>query len=60
MKFQDEGGKRRAVSDRVVVEVSGGKNSVRLDSDRLKLSWHDLEEKSVDSALSAAFNAWHG
>jgi hypothetical protein len=42
------------------LEVSGGKYSVRLDSDRLKLIWHDLEEKSVDSVLSAAFNAWHG
>jgi hypothetical protein len=60
MKFQDDGGKSRAVSGPVVVEKISGKYTVRLGGDRVKLDWHDIEEKSVDPALSAAFNAWRG
>ncbi len=44
----------------VVVVESDGKYSVTLNSHHLRLSWNDLEEKSVDHALNAAFNASHG
>jgi hypothetical protein len=34
----------------------GGKYS--LTSHALKLTWFDLDKRSVDAALNAAFNAW--
>jgi hypothetical protein len=57
MKFQDQSGKRRGAIGPVVIEESGGKYSVTMTSDHLRLSWSDLEEKQVDPALEAAFVA---
>ena len=57
IKFQDEGDKRRGAIGPVVVVESGGKYSVTMESNNLKLRWNDLEEKMVDLALNAAFHA---
>jgi hypothetical protein len=57
VKFQDEeNGRRRGEIGPVTVVEIGGKYS--LMSPALKLSWFDLDKRSVDAALNAAFNAW--
>ena len=45
------GDTRRGAIGPVVVIERGGRYSVELESHHLKLSWNDLEEKSVDAAL---------
>jgi len=57
LKFDDEGGERRGVLGPVVVVRKGGKYSVTMTSDHLRLSWNELEEEQVDPALEAAFVA---
>jgi hypothetical protein len=57
VKFQDEqNGRRRGEIGPVTVLEIGGKYS--LTSHALKLTWFDLDKRSVDAALNAAFNAW--
>jgi hypothetical protein len=57
VKFQDEqNGRRRGEIGPVTVLEIGGKYS--LASHALKLTWFDLDKRSVDAALNAAFNAW--
>jgi hypothetical protein len=58
-KMRHEGDKRRGAIGPVVVVERGGKFSVLLESHHLKLSWNDLEEKSVDPALNAAWLLTH-
>jgi hypothetical protein len=60
MKFRDHDGKRRGVIGPVVVEESGGQYSVTVASHHLKFTRHNLEQKSVDAALSTAFNIGRG
>ena len=59
LKMQHEGDKRRGAIGPVVVVERGGKYSVALESHHLKLRWNDLEEKSVDPALHAAWRLTH-
>jgi hypothetical protein len=59
MKFHDQGGKRRSVLGPVVVVESGGKYSVTMARNHMRLSWNDLEEKQVGPALDAAFAAFN-
>jgi hypothetical protein len=57
VKFQDEqNGRRRGEIGPVAVLEIGGKYS--LTSHALKLTWFDLDKRSVGAALNAAFNAW--
>ena len=59
VKFQDEqNGRRRGEIGPVTVLEIGGKYS--LTSHALKFTWFDLDKRSVDAALNAAFNAWRG
>ena len=58
VKLRYKGQTARRDWPRYVVE-RGGKFSVLLESHHLKLSWNDLEEKSVDPALNAAWLLTH-
>ena len=48
-----EAGKKRLVVER------GGKYSVAFESHNVKLSWRDLEEKSVNTALNEVWRLTH-
>ena len=57
VKFQDEqnGRRRGEIGSR---HSPRNRRQILADGHALKLTWFDLDKRSVDAALNAAFNAW--